>query len=128
MCGCIAGESNRPMAHAFNGRRFWGKSVNSEPKQGLDAKQRTSAQINAELEKIGRMTLGEAWGHFQEHELRVNRSPTTIDGYLDYFQSQILPTWKVTALDDVKAVAAETWVRGLDDLAPGSKAKIRNHM
>jgi integrase len=38
------------------------------------------SQINAELQKIGRMILGEAWGHFQEHELRVNRSPTTVDG------------------------------------------------
>jgi integrase len=85
------------------------------------------AQINSELHKIGRMTLSEAWGHFQEHELRVNRSPTTVDGYLDYFQSQILPAWKDTALDDVKAVAVEKWLRDLD-LAPGSKAKIRNHM
>jgi integrase len=85
-------------------------------------------QINARLQKIGRMTLGEAWGHFQEHELRVNRSPTTVDGYLDYFQSQILPVWKDTALDDVKAVAVEKWLRGLDRLAPGSKAKIRNHL
>jgi integrase len=86
------------------------------------------AQINSELQKIGRMTLGEAWGHFQEHELRVDRSPTTADGYLDYFESQILPAWKDTALDDVKAVAVEKWLRGLDDLASGSKAKIRNHM
>jgi integrase len=86
------------------------------------------AQINSELQKIARMTLGEAWGHFQEHELRVNRSPTTIDSYLDYFQAQILPMWKDVALEDVKAVAVEKWLRGLDDLAPGSKAKIRNHM
>jgi integrase len=85
------------------------------------------AQINARVQKIGRMTLGEAWGHFQEHELRVNRSPTTINSYLDYFKSQILPTWKDTALEDVKSVAVEKWLRSLD-LAPGSKAKIRNHM
>jgi hypothetical protein len=47
---------------------------------------------------------------------------------LDHFQSQILPAWKDTPLDDVKAVAVEKWVRGIGDLAPGSKAKIRNHM
>ena len=35
--------------------------------------------------------------------------------------------WKDTALDEVKAVAVEKWLRSLD-LAPGSKAKIRNHM
>jgi integrase len=84
-------------------------------------------QINARLQKIGRMTLGEAWSHFQEHELRVNRSPTTINSYLDWYKTQILPTWKDTALEDVKSVAVEKWLRTLD-LAPGSKAKIRNHM
>jgi integrase len=46
---------------------------------------------------------------------------------LDYFQSQILAAWNDTALDDVKAVAVEKWLRSLD-LAPGTKAKIRNHM
>jgi integrase len=89
------------------------------------------AQINAELEKIGRMTLGEAWGHFQEHELRVNRSPTTVNSYLDYFKSQILPVWKGVPLDDIKAVAVEKWLRSLD-LAPGlggqAKAAIRGHL
>jgi integrase len=32
------------------------------------------------------------------------------------------------ALEDVKTVAVEKWLRSLDDLAPASKAKIRNHM
>jgi integrase len=82
------------------------------------------AQINSELQKISRMTLGEGWGHFQEHELRVDRSPTTVDGYLDYFEAQILPKWKDTALEDVKAVAVENWLRGLNDLAPGSKVRL----
>jgi hypothetical protein len=58
----------------------------------------------------------------------VNRSPTTVDSYLDYFQAQILPAWKDVALDDIKAVGVEKWLRSLEDLAPGSKAKIRNHM
>jgi integrase len=76
------------------------------------------------------MTVGEAWGHFQANELRdpdVDRSPTTVRSYLDYFKSRILPTWKDVALDDVKSVAVEKWLRGLA-LAPASKAKIRNHM
>jgi integrase len=76
------------------------------------------------------MTVGEAWGHFQANELRdpdVDRSPTTIQSYLDYFKARILPTWKDVALDDVKSVAVEKWLRSLD-LAPASKAKIRNHM
>ncbi len=88
------------------------------------------AEINARQDRIGKITVEQAWGHFQLHELRdpdVDRSPTTIDGYLDYFKSQILPVWKDVALDDVKSVAVEKWLRSLD-LAPGSKTKIRNHM
>jgi len=76
------------------------------------------------------MTITEAWGHFQENELRdpdIARSPTTIHSYLDYFRCQILPKWGDTFLEDLKSVAVEKWFRSLD-LAPASKAKIRNHM
>ena len=88
------------------------------------------AEINAAATKTVRMTVGEAWGHFQANELRdpdVDRSPTTIQSYLDYYKSRILPTWKDVALDDVKSVAVEKWLRSMD-LAPATKAKIRNHM
>jgi integrase len=88
------------------------------------------AEINSAATKTVRMTVGEAWGHFQANELRdpdVDRSHTTIKIYLDYFKARILPTWKVVALDDVKSVAVEKWLRSLA-LAPASKAKIRNHM
>jgi integrase len=88
------------------------------------------AQINSQAGETIHMTVGEAWGHFQEHELRdsdVDRSPTTIQSYLDYFKCQILPKWKDTALDDVKSVAVEKWLRSLD-LAPATKAKLRNHL
>jgi integrase len=88
------------------------------------------AEINAGAQKTVRMTVGEAWEHFQANELRdpdVDRSSTTIQSYLDYFRSRILPKWKDVALDDVKSVATEKWLRSLD-LAPASKAKIRNHM
>jgi hypothetical protein len=88
------------------------------------------AEINAAEERVEKVTVGDAWGHFQLHELRdpaVGRSPSTICGYLDYFKNQILPRWKNTCLDDVKAVEVERWLRGLD-LADGTKAKIRNHL
>jgi integrase len=87
------------------------------------------AEINARETTMGKLTVAEAWGHFQLHELRdpdVDRSPTTINSYLDYFKTQTLPTWKDVLLDDVKSVAVEKWLRGLD-LANGSRAKIRNH-
>jgi integrase len=88
------------------------------------------AEINAAAKKTVGMTVGGAWIHFQANELRdpdVDRSPTTIQSYLDYYKGRILPKWKDVALDDVKSVAVEKWLRGLD-LAPASKAKIRNHM
>jgi integrase len=88
------------------------------------------AEINAAEERVGKLTVADAWGHFLLHELRdpdVNRSPSTIAGYLDYFKNQILPRWGEVALDDVKSVEVERWLRKLD-LANGTKAKIRNHM
>lgn len=89
------------------------------------------SEINAAEEKaVAVMTVGEAWAHFQANELRdpdVDRSPTTIQSYLDYYKSRILPKWKDVSLDDVKSVAVEKWLRSLD-LAPASKAKVRNHM
>ncbi len=87
-------------------------------------------QLNAGVQNVGRMTLGEAWGHFQEHELynpAEDRSPTTVKSYLDYFKRQILPVWKDTALEDVKAVEVEEWLYRLN-LAPATKAKIRNNL
>jgi integrase len=88
------------------------------------------SEVNAVDLRAGKMTVLDAWGHFQKYELRdpdVDRSPTTINSYLDYFKCQILPTWKDVALDEVKSVAVEKWLRSLD-LAPGTKAKIRSHL
>jgi integrase len=88
------------------------------------------AEINAASERVGKTTVADAWGHFQTHELRdpdVGRSPTTVKNYLDYFKTQILPTWKDVPLEDVKSVAVEKWLRSLD-LANGTKAKLRNHL
>jgi integrase len=105
------------------------------------------AEVNAvtPVEKIRSMTVAEAWGHFQVHELRdpdVDRSPTTIQSYLDYYRVHIIPKWGDVPLDQIKSVAVEKWLRGLQKiqdpselpqkppkpLAPGSKAKIRNHL
>ncbi len=88
------------------------------------------SEINAGTQKTIRMTVGEAWEHFQANELHdadVDRSATTIQSYLDYFRARILPKWKDVAVDDIKSIVVERWLRSLD-LAPASKAKIRNHM
>lgn len=87
------------------------------------------SEINSKQDTIGKTTVGDTWGHFQANELHdpdVGRSPTTINGYLDYFPRHILPMWKNVPLDDVKSVAVEKWLRSLD-LANGTKTKIRNH-
>ena len=115
------------------------------------------SEINAAEEKtLALMTVAEAWAHFQANELRdpnVDRSPTTIQSYLDYFKAHIIPKWGDVPLDEVKSVAVERWLRSLTKapapprkvaigeakpttpkdtapkpLAPASKAKIRNHM
>ena len=115
------------------------------------------SEINAAEEKtLAVMTVGEAWAHFQANELRdpnVDRSPTTIQSYLDYFKAHIIPKWGCVPLDEIKSVAVERWLRSLTKapaplsktatgrtspttlkvqhpvpLAPASKAKIRNHM
>lgn len=87
-------------------------------------------ELNAVRERVGKTTVADSWGHFQQHELRdpdVDRSPSTIHCYLDYFKNHIIPQWGQQPLEDVKPVAVEKWLRGLD-LAPGTKAKIRNLM
>ena len=79
---------------------------------------------------VGKLTVFEAWAHFQKHELynkTINRSPTTIQGYLDYFKNQILPKWRDVPIEDVKATAVEAWLASLS-FAPGTKAKLRNHL
>jgi integrase len=88
------------------------------------------AEVNAQQERVGRMTVNEAWGHFQANELRnpiVNRSPSTIQGYLDYFKTHVIPKWGEVLLEEVETVAVERWLHSLP-LAPASRTKIRNLM
>jgi integrase len=124
-------ETSQQDGHRIHRRKLIG-TVEAYPTIGAAkrAVEGFRAEINSAATKSVRMTVGEAWGHFQANELRdpdVDRSHTTITSYLDYFKARILPTWKDVALDDVKSVAVEKWLRSLA-LAPASKAKIRNHM
>ncbi|MFP5230802.1 MAG: tyrosine-type recombinase/integrase [Acidobacteriota bacterium] len=86
------------------------------------------AEINAQEDRIGKITVREAWGDFQKNELRsaiADRSETTIDTYLDLFGKHIIPEWGDTLLDEVETVAVERWLHSLTHLAPASRAKIR---
>jgi integrase len=104
-----------------------------EYKSKTDAKRAAEnlrAEINAAEGRAGRMTVDDAWGHFQANELEdpgSDRSPTTIATYRDYFGQYIIPHWRDVAIDDVKAVTVEKWLRSLP-YADATKAKIRNHL
>src|ERR1700692_3951677 len=74
------------------------------------------AEINTEEVKVVQMTVAQAWEHFKLNELYdkdVNRSPTTIKNYIEYFKNHIIPKWGDTPLDGVKAVQVEAWLRTL---------------
>lgn len=88
------------------------------------------AEINAQEDRIGKMTIRELFGDFQKNELRsahADRSPTTIECYLDNFKRYILPEWGDRYLDQVKAVGVERWLSSLP-YAPATKAKLRNQL
>jgi integrase len=93
------------------------------------------------------LTFAQLWGHYQEHELRsleADRSPTTIQLYLDNARMYLLPQWGEMSLSDIKTVAVEQWLSKLkgqdrkrsdgsirkkgEALAPSTKAKLRNQM
>jgi integrase len=87
------------------------------------------AEINTP-QAISGVTVRELWGHFQAHELRdpdVDRSPTTIDLYLNNMRAHIIPRWGDCSLEDVKPVQVEQWLRSLP-CAPATKNKFRNQM
>jgi integrase len=71
------------------------------------------------------VTINALWGRYIEQELSVR--PSTRRSYLSTFNRWIRPRWGDYLLDDVRAVAVETWLRPLA-LAPKSKTHIRNLM
>lgn len=82
-------------------------------------------EINAQRPSIGTMTISELWGHYQEKELRnsrADRSPVTIQTYLDNFRLYVLPQWGQTYIDEIRAVDVEEW---LDSLMKSDRPKGR---
>jgi integrase len=119
-----------------NGTRVQRKKVVGDVqhlKTRADAKREVEnfrAEINGQQKSIGKLTVNELWGHFQAHELRnpnVDRSPTTIDLYLNNMRAHIIPRWGDCFLDKVKPIQVEQWLRSLT-FAPATKSKLRNQM
>ena len=92
-------------------------------------------------------TFSKLWGHFQDHELYstdADRSPTTIQLYLENARMYLIPKWGDVPIGDIKTVAVEQWLSKLkgqdrkrpdgsirkkgENLAPSTKAKLRNQM
>jgi integrase len=72
------------------------------------------------------MTVAQLIEHYIEKEL-PSKTPYTGEVYQGYFKTRILPDWGDHALNDVRTVNVEEWLRSLP-LANGTKAKLRNLM
>jgi integrase len=67
--------------------------------------------------------------HYCRTELLAeNKTPKTRKTYLVYLKRWILPKWGTQYLHLIKPIAVEQWIRSIEDLSDGSKAKIRNLM
>lgn len=72
------------------------------------------------------MTITDLVEHYSQHEL-PRLAFSTREAYSSYLKSRITPKWGNHQLEEVKAVAVESWLATLP-LTNGSKAKIRNIM
>lgn len=96
------------------------------------------AEVNAQQERLGKLTVGQLWGKFQQErfpaditDMRVDDadeddddeedqfvdddvlSPTTIKNYKDNFKCYILPEWKDVLLEDVRPFKVQRWLKTL---------------
>jgi site-specific recombinase XerD len=75
------------------------------------------------------MTFEALVDHYRRTELLAeNKTEKTRATYLVYLRKWILPRWGREYLHSIKPVAVEHWLRSLDGLSNGSKAKMRNIM
>ena len=87
------------------------------------------ANINREIASSALMTLEALVDHYRQTELLAeNKTEKTRATYLVYLRKWILPKWGREYLHSIKPVVVEQWLRSLDGLSSGSKAKIRNIM
>jgi len=85
--------------------------------------------INTELKIAPLVTFQALINHYCQTELLAeNKTDKTRKTYRVYLQRWILPKWGPAHLQLIKPVAIEQWLRSLEELSDGSKAKIRNLM
>jgi integrase len=99
---------------------------------GLASKLKTEAAAWKEVERLGLdkrdcpETVNELAQHWLEKE-SSRRAYSTMATNKAYLNNWILPAWGSRLVNEVKAVAVESWLGDLE-LAPGSKKKIRDIM
>lgn len=85
--------------------------------------------INRETPIAPLVTFQALIEHYCQTELLAeNKTAKTRKTYRVYIRKWILPKWGPSYLHVIKPVAVEQWLRSLERLSDGSKAKIRNIM
>jgi integrase len=81
--------------------------------------------INAENPNSGVVTFGAVIDRYLVEELPNRHS--TARGYQCWLKNHIRPKWGEYPIDQIKPLAVEQWLKGLD-LAPKSKGHLKNQM
>lgn len=82
-------------------------------------------RINAENPNTTVVTFGAVIDHYLAEELPDRHS--TARGYRCWLKNHIRPKWGEYPIDQIKPLAVEQWLKGLD-LAPKSKGHLKNQM
>jgi len=82
-------------------------------------------RINAENPNAGVATFGAVIDHYLAEELPDRHS--TARGYQCWLKNHIRPKWGEYPIDQIKPLAVEQWLKGLD-LGPKSKGHLKNQM
>jgi len=82
-------------------------------------------RINAENPNAGVVTFGAVIDRYLAEELPDRHS--TARGYQCWLKNHIRPKWGEYPIDQIKPLAVEQWLKGLD-LAPKSRGHLKNQM
>jgi integrase len=85
--------------------------------------------LNREVRTAPLLTFQALVDHYCQSELLAeNKTEKTRQTYRIYLQRWILPKWGPAYLHLIKPISVEQWLRSLEELSDGSRAKIRNIM
>ena len=93
--------------------------------QARRAAQTLLLRINADNPSARAVTFGAVIERYLAEELPGRHS--TARGYRSWLKNHIVPMWGEYSLEQIKPLAVERWLKGLD-LAPKSKGHLKNQM